>query len=293
MLAWMRRIRLVAKANAAKALERERRTPTYPPQPIMLEANADPCQPLERTRRITRAVLPERTFGWFDRRCRDRNGRMPDFRIERALGGLVAGIDESGRGPWAGPVFAAAVILDAKRLPQILRYGLNDSKKLTAARRLTLFEALGPYASIGIGQAAVEEIDTINILQATMAAMGRALENLGVCPDHAIVDGNYPPRLPCPVKCVVRGDSLSLSVAAASIVAKVTRDRMMTGLAAAFPGYGWDHNFGYGTAEHQAALNVLGATCHHRRSFAPVLKVLQMQGGVAPTVAIDKIPVRQ
>ena len=215
---------------------------------------------------------------------------MPDLSIERALGGLVAGIDESGRGPWAGPVFAAAVVLDINQLPGMLRYGLNDSKKLTEPRRREVFEALDPPASIGVGQASVEEIDAINILQATMLAMRRALESLRFCPDHAIVDGNYPPRLPCPVKCVVRGDSLSLSVAAASIVAKVTRDRMMTELASAFPGYGWDHNFGYGTAEHLAALEAIGATRHHRRSFAPVLRVLQMQGEVAPCVAVANRP---
>lgn len=215
---------------------------------------------------------------------------MPDLRIERSLGGLVAGIDESGRGPWAGPVFAAAVILDAGRLPKMLRYGLDDSKKLTAARRLELFKALGPYARIGVGQACVEEIDAVNILQATMLAMARALEDLGLCPDHAIVDGNYPPRLPCHVECVVRGDSLSLSVAAASIVAKVTRDRMMARLARTFPGYGWDHNFGYGTAEHHAALQAIGATRHHRRSFAPVRKVLQMHGHGVATVTAAKVP---
>jgi ribonuclease HII len=216
---------------------------------------------------------------------------MPDFRIEQGLGGLVAGIDEAGRGPWAGPVFAAAVVLDAKQLPRMLRYGLDDSKKLTARRRLELFEALKPYARIGVGQATVEEIDAINILQATMLAMSRALESLKVCPDHAVVDGNYPPRLPCLVKCVVGGDSLSLSVAAASIVAKVSRDRMMADLACAFPGYGWDHNFGYGTAEHQAALEALGATPHHRRSFAPVLRILQMERKVAQQSAALKKPV--
>ncbi len=200
---------------------------------------------------------------------------MPDFCIERNLGGLVVGIDEAGRGPWAGPVFAGAVALDAKRLPQMLRYGLNDSKKLSARRRLELFEALLAHAEIGVGQASVEEIDALNVLQATMLAMRRAVESLGFYPDHAIVDGNYPPRLPCPVKCVVRGDSLSLSVAAASIVAKVSRDRLMSDLARSFPGYGWDHNFGYGTAEHQAALETIGASPHHRRSFAPVLKVVR------------------
>ena len=203
---------------------------------------------------------------------------MPDLRIERSLGGVVAGIDESGRGPWAGPVFAAAVILDIRRLSPMLCDGINDSKQLSAGRRLKMFTALAPHARIGIGQASVEEIDTINILQATMLAMARAVENLGVCPDHVIVDGNHPPRLPCPVRCVVKGDTLSLSVAAASIVAKVSRDRMMTELAQAFPGYGWDHNFGYGTAEHQAALEAIGATHHHRRSFAPVLRVLQKFG---------------
>lgn len=206
---------------------------------------------------------------------------MPDLRIERELGGLVAGTDESGRGPWAGPVFAAAVILDAGRLPRALRYGINDSKQMSAVRRREMFAALAPYARIGIGQASVEEIDQINILQASLVAMSRAVENLGVCPDHVIVDGKHPPRLSCPVRCVVKGDSLSLSVAAASIVAKVTRDRMMTELARAFPGYGWDHNFGYGTAEHQAALETIGATRHHRRSFAPVLRVLQIHGQLA------------
>jgi ribonuclease HII len=216
---------------------------------------------------------------------------MPNFCIERDLGGLVVGIDEAGRGPWAGPVFAGAVALDAKGLPHILRYGLNDSKKLSPARRLELYEALKPHARIGVGQAAVEEIDAINILQATMLAMCRALENLGFCPDHAIVDGNYPPRLPCPVRCVVRGDSLSLSVAAASIVAKVSRDRMMTDLASAFPGYGWDHNFGYGTAEHQAALEALGATPHHRRTFAPVFRILQMEEKGAQQSAVLRKPV--
>lgn len=214
---------------------------------------------------------------------------MPDFYIERTLGGLVVGIDEAGRGPWAGPVFAGAVALDAKGLPKILQYGLNDSKKLSPARRLELYEALKPHARIGVGQASVEEIDALNILQATMLAMRRALENLGFCPDHAIVDGNYPPRLPCPVKCIVRGDSLSLSVAAASIVAKVSRDRLMTKLACSHPGYGWDHNFGYGTREHQAALEAIGATHHHRRSFAPVLKILQREKNLAQQrVALKK-----
>ena len=218
---------------------------------------------------------------------------MPDFCIEQTLGGLVVGIDEAGRGPWAGPVFAGAVALDAEGLPQILRYGLNDSKKLSPARRLELYEALKPHARIGIGQAAVEEIDALNILQATMLAMRRALESLGFCPDHAIVDGNYPPRLSCPVKCVVRGDSLSLSVAAASIVAKVSRDRLMTKLARFHPGYGWDHNFGYGTREHQAALEAIGTTRHHRQSFAPVLKILRMEKNVVQQSAILKKPVRR
>jgi ribonuclease HII len=199
---------------------------------------------------------------------------MPDLSLETALGGVVAGIDEVGRGPLAGPVIAGAVILDVARLPARLRDGLNDSKVLSRATREALAAALPDCARIGIGSASVAEIDSLNILRATLLAMGRAVEDLGVPLGHALVDGNRPPALPCPVTCVVKGDARSLSIAAASIIAKVRRDALMAELAGAHPGYGWERNAGYGTAEHLAALDRLGPNVHHRRSFAPVARLL-------------------
>jgi len=192
---------------------------------------------------------------------------MPNFAIERRSNGVVCGIDEVGRGPLAGPVVAAAVILDQARLPRRLRRGLDDSKKLSAEDRE---ELRAPWAVIGVGAASVAEIDRHNILRATLIAMARAVSALGVRPDHALVDGNVPPTLPCPVETVIGGDGLSLSIAAASVIAKVTRDRLMRRLGQRHPGYGWDHNAGYGTGEHLAALAALGPTVHHRRSFSPV-----------------------
>ncbi len=195
--------------------------------------------------------------------------------------GPVAGIDEAGRGPWAGPVVAAAVILDDERLPAGLAATLDDSKRLSRRRRETLFAALEALASaggaqIGVGQASVGEIDHMNILAATMAAMERAIEALPRAPAFAIVDGNrLPPHLPCPAEAVIGGDGRSLSIAAASIVAKVTRDRLMGALATAHPGYGWERNAGYGTGEHRAALGRLGLTAHHRTSFAPIKKLME------------------
>ena len=203
---------------------------------------------------------------------------MPDFSFEdaaRAEGyAIVAGIDEAGRGPWAGPVVAAAVILDGARLSAELRGGLDDSKKLAPARRLELFTAFANFAHIGIGRAEVEEIDRLNILQATLLAMHRAFEALPVRPDLALVDGNRAPKLSCPARCVVGGDGRSLSIAAASIVAKVGRDAEMTELARRHPGYGWERNAGYGTAAHRAALARLGVTPLHRRSFRPIAALL-------------------
>lgn len=199
---------------------------------------------------------------------------MPDFELEQAAGGVVCGVDEAGRGPWAGPVVAAAVVLDAARLSPDLFDTIDDSKKLSRPARENLFTRLQSCAEIGVGLAEIDEIDSINILQATLRAMARAVDGLNVQPDRALIDGNRPPRLPCPVQCVVRGDGKSLSIAAASIVAKVTRDRIMAGLAARYPGYGWERNAGYGTAEHQAALVRLGVTPEHRRSFKPVRKML-------------------
>ncbi len=207
---------------------------------------------------------------------------MPDFSLEdsaRSHGhALICGIDEAGRGPWAGPVIAGAVILDAGKMTPDLIGGLDDSKKLKPARREELFEGLKAQASIGVGRADVDEIDDLNILGATMLAMTRAVEDLSVqfdlAPDFALVDGNREPDLGCAVQCVVRGDAKSLSIAAASIVAKVTRDRIMASLAETFPGYGWERNAGYGTREHQGALAALGVTPEHRKSYAPIRKIL-------------------
>ena len=200
---------------------------------------------------------------------------MPDFSLEDASGAArIAGVDEAGRGPWAGPVVAAAVILDRDGLDPGLASGLDDSKKLLAARRERLFTALQASSRIGVGRAGVAEIDAINILGATLLAMGRAVSALGDTPDLALVDGNQIPDLPCPARPVIGGDGLSLSIAAASIVAKVTRDRLMAELALAHPGYGWERNKGYGTAEHRAALETLGTTPQHRRSFRPIRKIM-------------------
>lgn len=195
---------------------------------------------------------------------------MPDFALESAHGGVVAGIDEAGRGPWAGPVVAAAAILDRLAMPRILSTGLDDSKKLSPATREKLFAALQRHAVFGVGIASVAEIEDLNILAATMLAMRRAVLALPEMPGLALVDGNRAPDLPCAVQTVVRGDGKSFSIAAASIVAKVTRDRIMAGLAAAHPGYGWETNQGYGTAAHRAGLDRHGVTPHHRRGFKPI-----------------------
>lgn len=203
----------------------------------------------------------------------------PDFSLEDAQlrqgHAVIAGIDEAGRGPWAGPVVAAAVILNRALLPQEIAEAINNSKKLTATQRESLFAVLPVFAAIGVGQAHVEEIDRHNILNATLHAMSHALDALPVLPDIALVDGNHMPDLACKARCVVRGDARSLSIAAASIVAKVTRDRIMAKLAIVHPGYGWEHNAGYGTAEHRAGLERLGVTPQHRRSFEPVIKMLR------------------
>ncbi len=201
---------------------------------------------------------------------------MPDLVLERAAGGRVAGIDEAGRGPWAGPVVAAAVVLDPSRMPPALAAEIDDSKKLSPARRRALAAALADCADIGIGAASVDEITRHNILQATFRAMRRALDALAEAPDCALVDGNRLPELPCPAQAVVGGDGLSLSIAAASIIAKVTRDRCMARLAERYPGFGWERNAGYGTAEHRGALAGLGVTPHHRKSYAPIHKILSL-----------------
>jgi ribonuclease HII len=199
---------------------------------------------------------------------------MPDYFVEASLGGQVAGIDEAGRGPWAGPVVAAAVILNPSRMPAELIAGLDDSKKLRKPVRDLLFDQIRAAAAPGVGLASVEEIDELNILQATMLAMRRAFENLSETPQYAIVDGNRDPGLGVPTRCLVGGDASSLSIAAASIVAKVTRDRIMTALARDCPGYGWEKNAGYGTPQHQQGLAENGVTPHHRKSYAPIAKLI-------------------
>lgn len=205
---------------------------------------------------------------------------MPDFQFESSFLSspcdLIAGIDEAGRGPWAGPVVAGAVIFPQLKIPEHLAEKLDDSKKLSAAKREELFEELNTCgALIGCGSASVEEIDRLNILQATFLAMRRAVENLPATPSFAIIDGNkVPSGLPCPARSLVKGDALSLSVAAASIIAKVTRDRLMTDLAKEFPYYGWEKNAGYGTKAHQIGLAEHGICIHHRRSYAPIKKYL-------------------
>lgn len=210
---------------------------------------------------------------------------MPDFALEllngAGRGRVVVGIDEAGRGPWAGPVTAAAVWLDAERLAAGFRSGLDDSKKLPRPTREAIFEemlalasAADPPVVLALGEAGVEEIDRLNILQASLLAMARAVAALAVRPDMALVDGCQAPRLGCRVTTIVGGDARCLTIAAASIAAKVTRDRLMARLAETHPGYGWDTNAGYGTAAHRSALARLGVTPHHRRSFRPIREAL-------------------
>ncbi len=218
---------------------------------------------------------------------------MPDFSLETGIDAeigsrhpaVIVGLDEAGRGPWAGPMIAAAVWLDPDRASAEILDRLDDSKKLSAAARERLHAALadGVRAGVcaaGIGIADVAEIDEINILQASLRAMARAVAELrrrsGLRPDAALVDGTQLPELSCPARAVIGGDGRSLSIAAASIVAKVTRDRAMADLGRRYPGYGWERNRGYGTAEHRAALHRLGVSPEHRRSFRPIREALSI-----------------
>lgn len=191
----------------------------------------------------------------------------------------ICGVDEVGRGPLAGPVTAAAVILDPDRIPA----GLNDSKALTEARRAALFPAIMATAQVSIAHATVAEIDELNILRASHLAMERAVNGLSTRPDHALIDGNLIPKgLTIPATAIVKGDARSLSIAAASIVAKVTRDRIMVDLAQQYPAYGWNVNAGYPTQAHLKALLDFGITPHHRRSFKPVHNILYQDISVTP-----------
>ncbi len=192
--------------------------------------------------------------------------KRPCFKIERGFPTPLAGVDEAGCAPLAGPVVAAAVILDRERFPR----GIDDSKKLDLETREALFGRLQKVARIGVGMASVEEIDQINIYWARMLAMSRAVEALGFEPAWVLVDGNATPRWERPSKAIVAGDAKCRSIAAASIVAKVTRDRIMAEHARTYPGYGWERNRGYPTPEHIRALDTLGLTPLHRRSFGRV-----------------------
>jgi len=200
---------------------------------------------------------------------------MPHYiyesRLLKTMAGPICGVDEAGRGPLAGPVVAAAVILNRKRMPK----GLNDSKQLSEEERETLFPRIMDMAvAVGVGEASVGEIDLVNIRQATHLAMARAVRALSVAAEFALVDGNDAPALPCRCDTLVDGDARSLSIAAASIIAKVTRDRMMVALHDDHPGYNWRNNKGYGTPEHYVGLKAHGVTVHHRRSFAPIRAIL-------------------
>lgn len=208
----------------------------------------------------------------------DKTMEQPDNSLEIAAhekGYLrVAGVDEVGRGPLAGPVTAAAVVLDMADLPE----GLNDSKKLSAKKRVVLAKEIFARAQVSIAEASVEEIDSINILRASHLAMERAVAALDPAPDYLLIDGNLIPRdLTIDAQAVVKGDGKSVSIAAASIVAKEARDNLMVDLAQQFPGYGWEKNAGYPSKQHREALVELGVTPHHRRSFKPVHKILYQE----------------
>jgi ribonuclease HII len=202
---------------------------------------------------------------------------MPTFELESTFIGLVAGVDEAGVGPWAGPVVAAsAVFLDPPSLPSFLMNGIRDSKKLTKAKRDIFYQELINRKDFhyGVGISSVEEIDALNILQATLLAMKRATGNLPQKPSTLLVDGRNKPAFDGLVQTLIGGDDLSYSIAAASIIAKVTRDQIMEKLAQEHPAYGWERNAGYGTREHQDALKLHGVTAHHRKSYAPIKALL-------------------
>lgn len=197
---------------------------------------------------------------------------FPDLSLELSAGGIVAGVDEAGRGPWAGPVVAGAVILNYNLLPS----GINDSKKLTANKREKIYDEILENAITGVGISTVEEIDSINILEATKLAMQRAVsmlarQDIGL----VLIDGNKAPKLNYKTQTVIGGDAKSLSIAAASIIAKVTRDRIMCELSQEYPEYGWEKNSGYGTKHHIEALKRHGVTQHHRRSYRPIRELLE------------------
>jgi ribonuclease HII len=194
----------------------------------------------------------------------------PDFSFEDTFKGIVCGVDEAGRGPLAGPVVAAAVVLKRKGIPSAILEQINDSKKLSAKKREYLFCQIHDHAHVSIAECSVEEIDKINILQASLLAMKKAIEALEIKPAAALIDGIHAPKTFCAVKTIIEGDGRSLSIAAASIVAKHHRDLLMHKHALEFPQYGWGTNAGYGTPQHLKAIEIHGITHLHRRSFSPI-----------------------
>jgi ribonuclease HII len=194
----------------------------------------------------------------------------PSYKFDQVYETPIIGVDEVGRGPLAGPVISAAIVLNKEKIPE----GINDSKKLSKKKREVINEELISQHSFAIGIASVEEIDKINILQASLLAMKRAVLNLNIQPQTILVDGNKLPDLEYNMYSIIKGDSKSISIAAASIIAKVYRDKLMQDLSLQYPGYYWEKNSGYGTKQHLLALNSLGVTPIHRKSFAPIYNML-------------------
>ena len=203
---------------------------------------------------------------------------MPNLLIEKKKNKLnykiIAGVDEAGRGPWAGPVYSAAVILDHNNIPE----EINDSKKLSEKKRNSIYLEIISNHIYGVGIADVDEIDKLNILGATLLSMERAVNNLSINPDFVLIDGNHEPKIEIDSESIIKGDTKSLSIAAASIIAKVERDEFMRQLDTQYPAYNWKKNKGYGTKDHQNALKMHGVTKYHRKSFSPVRKILSLQG---------------
>ncbi len=205
---------------------------------------------------------------------------MPDWSLEDKYQGFVCGVDEAGRGPWVGPVVAGAVVFLTREINPELLQGINDSKKLSTKKREHLYELLLKEAEIGhlcygIGEASAAEIDALNILQATFLAMTRAVEKLNTKPQFALIDGNrLPAKFPCAASCHIGGDAKSYSIAAASILAKVYRDKLMQKMAQIYPGYGFEKNAGYGTKDHIEGLKKYGITPEHRKSYKPIKEFL-------------------
>ena len=203
---------------------------------------------------------------------------MPDFSLEAEIlkkgYSDIAGIDEVGRGSWAGPVVAAAVVFPKEKWPNIIKAGINDSKKLSPKRRQYLYDIIQNNAYVGVGLASNHEIDQINILQATFLAMNRSIEDLSIIPQYCLIDGKEIPPNNRTAEAVVKGDGVSFSIAAASIIAKVTRDRLMIKLGLSFPVYAWDRNMGYGTKKHREGLERFGVTEYHRKTYKPIINIL-------------------